>query len=156
MSDLTVLGVDPGGKWTGMVLRAHTGDVIVNVLGIRDDDEPIHEYGAAMRETLFELGDGHQIDAIALEGLTEPNPHMGMINVGGLLDTAVVYGAIGAWPWPVPVYIVEPGGHGSAPLAAYPGELIGEREKKGTGVLKHCRSAWDIAGVGCVMHRAAG
>ena len=89
---------------------------------------------------------------VAVEGLHVPTPHMGMTSVKGLIDTARVLGwvewvACQVWGDQGPFVSVPPGGHGTAPRSTYPPELIGAREgPKLTGRLRHCRSAWDVAG----------
>lgn len=89
---------------------------------------------------------------VAAEDLSTPSPHMGTISVHGLLDTAVVLGAIAGH---VNVF-VPPGGHGSHSLQAYTAELVGKHEKSGLGRLRHCRSAWDIAAAGEALLRSWG
>lgn len=81
---------------------------------------------------------------VAIEDIVHPSPHLGLANMEGLLHTAQVLGALRS-TFPAAV-LVRPGGHGSAPLASYPPELVGDREPKGTGKLRHARSAWDVAG----------
>lgn len=91
---------------------------------------------------------------VAVEDLNEPTPHLGLTNVGGLIGAAMVLGAV-VFAYPAAV-IVPPGGHGAAPLATYPSRLVGPRELKGTGKLRHLRSAWDVSGAAPVVMRLAG
>ena len=149
---MRIIGVDPGGRESGLVVRERDGTCLEAVLVLRDDGADIQEYVTDFAASLIGLVDEYDVDAVAVEGYKPPNPHMGMINVAGLLDACAVCGAALAAPIRVVTYLVTPGGHGAAPLQAYPSQLIGKREKKGTGLLRHCRSAWDIAGIGMVMH----
>lgn len=153
---LVVVGVDPGAAATGVVVRrgaavaaaclVHRGDAL---------DGYLAEVGAAV------LGyrDDHQADMVAVEDTVPPEPHMGLSNPAGIIGAAQVLGAVVALaPGAV---LVPPAGWG-APVgsrvelcARYPLELIGPRERKGTGRLRHLRSAWDVAGWAARTHRHA-
>lgn len=150
---MKVIGVDPGGSTTGLVVRKGR-DCIDHQLVERGDD-----FGGYLREVLsaidafdWEFG----CDLICVEGLNPPNPHLGMTNVGWLMDTAQVLGAVRA-RWPDCV-VVPPARHGKTPdlpqphldaymADRYPANLIGSRERGGKygGKLRHARSAFDVA-----------
>ena len=149
-----MLGVDPGGQHTGVVLRRGR-DVLRAGTCERDLDEKVHRYAHRVALEVLEwhtagaLEHGDRVH-LAVEGVVEPSPHMGLTNVRGLLDTAVVFGALAAtYPG---LIVVRPGGNGSAPLRSYPAVLVGENERKGTGKLRHVRSAYDVAGAGALLY----
>jgi len=81
---------------------------------------------------------------IAVEGVVNPSPHLGLSNPGGIIAAGMVLGAV-LVGHPDAV-LVRPGRHGSQALNSYPSELIGPRETTGAGKLRHARSAWDVAG----------
>ena len=140
------IGVDPGGRHTGIVLR-HS-DQLVRWMLIRRAtplDAYLEEVVAAVVEMYAyapTVGIGGPI-LVAVEDLNDPNPHMGVTAVRGIIDTAQVIGALSVT---LPIVRIPPGRHGSAPLAAYPTALRGARELVGKGKLRHVRSAWDVAG----------
>ena len=139
-----VVGVDPGGRSCGVVSRE--GDRMTRAtLCTRTDAQTDAQWLREVVETICQ----HRTtrSTVAVEGLTHPNPHLGLANVTGLLNTAQVLGAV---LFAIPdAIVVAPGGNGSAPLSAYPAELVGAREKQGTGKRRHLRSAWDVAGSVC-------
>lgn len=157
-SSPVVLGIDPGGKTCGMVLRQ--GRTVTRAVLVINSDAP-----ALSRDYLAEVIDaaedayewGSYFDPpgtrrlVAIEDVVHPNPHLGLANMDGLLHTAQVLGALRV-RFPDAI-LVRPGGHGSAPLASYPPELVGDKEIKGTGKLRHARSAYDIAGAAVVQLR---
>jgi hypothetical protein len=155
-----VVGCDPGGRETGVVARL--GDEVLWHAVIKADlTEPVVAYLDAVHQAV-ELALSAAIDAsgdplplIGVEGVVPPSPFFKgsyqSINVGGLINAAVVLGAVvGTHCTPAErIIIVPPAGHGAnRPLRlCYPPELIGEREgEAGEGKLRHCRSAWDVAG----------
>jgi hypothetical protein len=162
-----VLGVDPGAKGTGLALVAH-GQLrhAETVRTVRADPlRPAHTYLASVLEqvtlALIDAGQrGELVEAIAVEGVTKPNPHMNRRNGRAATDpshimgAAMVFGAVVAHDWPVRVLVVRPGGNGSRPLGAYPSPLVSDAERRvsgwqmrpaGTGKLKDQRSAYDVA-----------
>lgn len=143
----TVVGVDPGCRETGIVVR--TGETVDYACLVISDEEgiPTHAYIDEVVETVRELVVEDRL--LAVEGLVvphgrRPDGEAGIMNVKGILGTAAVYGAIvGCFPEAI---VVPPERHGSAPLAVYPHSLVGPRETKGKGKYRHVRSAFDIAG----------
>jgi hypothetical protein len=140
------LGVDPGGTWTGLVARR--GDELVEFAVLRrpagQDDRTWVSRVLEESRWLAALRATGEPMLVAVESLNPPIGRMGMITLTGLIGAAAVYGAVlGEYPAAV---TVAPGGHGSAPLGAYPQQLRGAREKQGTGRWRHARSAWDVAG----------
>lgn len=152
-----ILGIDPGGAATGMVLREHAG---VHAYAVIERKKlPELDYLRSVAEAIVPLT-GH-IDHVAIEGLVAPSPYINgkkqLIRPEHVMNVSVTYG----WILSVLVnvldlepIIVPPNGHGSRHEALgldvrrlYPAELIGSREgPAGTGILRHARSAWDIAG----------
>lgn len=151
-----VIGVDPGGKSTGIVVRR--GKNLLRAVLLQRDMPSVFEWAeeccTAVEDLLAEVRRAARDDdvVVAAEDLSTPSPHMGTISVRGLLDTAVVLGAIAGH---VNVF-VPPSRHGSHSLQAYPAELVGKHEKSGLGRLRHCRSAWDIAAAGEALLRSWG
>lgn len=144
------LGVDPGGRYTGVVTkdrdRVLSACVLTRTTGGKFPDAHY------INEVLDEITNHIEIvEFIALEGVVEPEPHMGIISVAGLVGTGVVFGAVLA-RWPNAV-IVPPGGNGSLPDAAYPPEI--RRRVRLGGPTDHARSAYDVARVGEVLYRAS-
>lgn len=141
-SSPVVLGIDPGGHETGVVVRRGrqvlAGELVTAEKGM------CAGYLREVVGAVSTLAAEHSIAFLAVEDLVHPNPHLGLANVAGLMDTAQVLGALRVY-FPL-LILVRPGGHGSAPLASYPLELVGVREKRGTGRMRHLRSAFDIAG----------
>ena len=145
---MMLLGVDPGGRETGIVLR--DGRALHRwMLITREGDLDVYckEVAEAVGELVAWSSDP---PTIVVEDLNEPSGHMGIVGTKGLLDTAQVLGGLATL---FDIVRVPPGGHGSGPLKAYPAPLVGDREIKGAGRLRHCRSAWDIAGYGLYSGR---
>jgi len=150
-----VVGVDPGGSWTGIVVRRGGDAVWVDAChrGPSMTDAAWFGYlrqvlDAAVAEARSLAGGA---GLVAVEDVVAPNPHVRVTNVGALLATAKVVGMV-LTLHPSAV-LVRPGGHGSAPLSSYPPNLVGGRERAGAGRLKHARSAYDVAGAGLVQWR---
>lgn len=151
---MIVVGIDPGGAATGIVTRDRDHPVDARLV-LRLDDDDNRTY---LSRVLAQLALGlHDAELVAVEGVNPPTPQMGTTSVKGLLDTARILGAIEGWAWTELAWdrlvVVPPGGHGSAPLRTYPPHLIGPRETKGTGVRRHLRSAWDVAGAARTQQR---
>lgn len=141
-----VLGIDPGGKETGVVILNSKDDVVYYHVVQRLGEPNVSAYA---RRVIAELTractpfPGVEL-LVAVEGVRPPNPHLGTTNVQGLLDAARVLAAIQA-EWPDAIE-VPPGGNGSGPINAYPECLRPTRGSgKGKDRLRHCRSAFDCA-----------
>lgn len=157
---MIVLGIDPGGAGTGLVLVNTGADaVLAHRLVEREDRDEVAAYLDRLTTAIEELlaADAPVPELVAIEGLVEPSGHLGIANTRGLLDAAEALGWVRCYcrGLPVPTIIVRPGGHGAAPLNAYPSELASARERKGTGRLRHVRSAFDVARAGAKLHRHA-
>lgn len=144
-----IVGIDPGGRWTGIVARSESefvaGELVDQKKCPGDWVDYLDAIWASLRCVWERCDRGDEEMIVALEGVRAPNPHVRMSNVSALLDTAQVIGGL-RWRLADRCVMVDPGGHGSQLLASYPAELVGERERRGTGKLRHMRSAWDVAG----------
>ncbi|MGH3737267.1 MAG: hypothetical protein ACRDT6_16870 [Micromonosporaceae bacterium] len=173
MSDLAVVGVDPGSRWTAGVLRvgdaalwgwtlgplnhAGTPAAIANA----DDVEALSRYAdriADMIERTIEYAGaaGHQRVRVAIEAARVPIGYAGgrrtrIALVDWLTPRCVGLALRGAYPdarW------VLPDRHGRRPREAYPVELRGARPphwppcEARKGERDHERAAYDVAGVG--------
>jgi hypothetical protein len=178
-----ILGVDPGARATGLVVLNSLGNLVTHNVIERPADEHVLAWcnrctEAAQRLLLTALGFGpdahlhrdpdlndlvddlHPV-VLAIEAVVEPNPHRNrangkaIINTGGIIDTAAVFGAFANFPGTGPGIAVRPGGHGSQPYATYPDELITPAERRAKGwrlrpagqssTIRHARSAYDVA-----------
>ena len=152
---MIVLGIDPGGASTGLAIVDTRGNGVGwHALVERDRTEPLTAYLEAIADEVASASDT-ALDLVALEDLTDPSPHLGLANVRGLIDTATVTGWIlGVLRYSsVPVTMVAPGEHGSAPIGAYPEAIRSPRERVGAGRLRHVRSAYDVAIAGARQAR---
>lgn len=145
------IGVDPGSRETGIVARQ--GRDLLGHQVVRRTTKDRFPDVCYIDEVLCAIWRfGKLPDArgglLAIEGVEPPNPHLGMSNPTGVMGTSIVLGAVMGEFRHSPVVLVEPAAHGQAPLRTYPPELIGEKERRGAGRLRHCRSAWDIARAG--------
>lgn len=153
-----VVGADPGGRETGLVLCAGKQvlerEVVVRTTkGLLADTAYLNKVIDRIHHYRSVAGDDHPL--LAVEGLVEPNPHLGLTKVIPLIATGMVLGAILA-VYPDAV-VVRPGGHGSRFVTAYPEELRPTRgQGKGMDRLRHTRSAYDIAHAGRIVARQNG
>lgn len=163
---MTVVGVDPGARQTGLAVV--TGDgrtLLASSTIVRDgriaellvpDERYLANVVGALRDACRAWGP----EIVAVELVSRPRQHLnGGLARGGkggaaadpsaLLATATVIGAIAGRSWtPADLVLVPPGGNGGRPVGAYPPELRGPREQLhtvGTGKLRHERSAYDVA-----------
>jgi hypothetical protein len=152
---VTMVGVDPGGRYTGIVTRSGDGVSACCVMTrTTGDDLPDKEYiDEVLREIASQL---EQADCLAVEGLVvphgrRPDGESTIMTVAGIMGTAMIFGAVVArWPH---VIVVSPGANGALPEFAYP-ERIRKRTRLG-GPSTHARSAYDVAKSAAVVYRAA-
>jgi hypothetical protein len=170
---MIVLGIDPGARWTALVVRE--GDHLIDrdlldretyrasVAGITLADDRITEWAryctvaaTGLIRSLRDVADVN-VEAIGVEGVVAPRPHAApgkgprLTDVGPTIETAWVAGALCER---LNAVVVEPSGFGApAPNrrvleAMYPADLIGPRETTGSGKTswQHLRAAYDIAG----------
>lgn len=144
-----IIGIDPGCNETGIICRRQN-DLKGGWLVVRKDvPEPIYilECLDSIHALILRWGSKPESQMlVAIEDIEPPNPHLGQIELSGIIGTAKVFGAVlGAFPQAV---VVDPAGLGSLPFAAYPVPLRPTRgQGKGHDENRHLRSAWDIAGV---------
>lgn len=156
MTPRVVIGVDPGGRTTGIVARiAHVclaADLVTrDGPAVFPDAVYLDEVVAAIGGLVVYVEQDRPRPTIAVEGVVHPNGHVRMINAAGLLGTAAVLGAVLAY-FPAAV-VVPPAGNGAGPRSAYPAALWPPTEKRGAGRCRHLRSAWDVAEAGAFLAR---
>ena len=146
----TALGVDPGSRSSGFVVR-RSGELLASSVVERPKGQSLQTFGIRVSAEAQDLLSEWHPDVAALEGLNVPNSHMGRgtAQVRSYGETNRIIGHLEAlgWAW----VVIAPKGNGSAAPSSYPDALYGEREHpanggKGTGKLRHARSAWDVAG----------
>ena len=168
----TWLGIDPGGRETGIAVRR--GDRLlawaVTVRRGQDTTPPADYVAAVAIDALAALADaGVAADDPALRVASEDvrywpgrsghhcpacrGTHVPARNMTGVLGAAIVHGAILA-RWPATV-IVPPGqGHGGLHGLAYPEPI--RPSGRGHDRARHARSAWDVTyHAETLAHRAA-
>lgn len=155
------LGVDPGGRETGLVVR-HRDTLCAHSVVIRQDSLTIPDGGYCQqvaREAVRLLRKAGTLPrdpdlVVCVEGVRYwPKGGDGKRppNLTGLLGTAVVLGSIVA-RWPAAV-VVKPGvGHGSLADWVYP-EPIQQTGAKGKDLMRHCRSGWDASYHGETLYK---
>lgn len=149
-----IVACDPGCRESGVVARSGRDLLGASLVmsaaeaGALPDARYVAEVLAAIAE-YRERGGLEAPAIVAVEAVTKPNTHhdgqLRFITPIALIGTAIVYGAIlGVYPDAV---VVQPGGHGQAPMVSYP-EILRPTSGQGKGYDKrrHVRSAWDIAG----------
>lgn len=160
----TVLGVDPGDRFVGIVARRGTEVRGARILDRRRFPDAADRVGwvavvlvavdveLSRQADELDLGKASALATgelvLAVEDVKAPNPHVrrrdgnALTNLDGILGTAVVVGAlVAAYP---DLTLVAPGGNGRAPAFGYPGEL-GKGVRLG-GPSDHARAAYDVAG----------
>ena len=153
---MPVLGVDPGARYTGVVLR--DGDAVLHattLVRVKDDTDPVEWARLCVTEIKIILFTVCPPETkMGIEGVSVPkgfsNGKRAPINPGPILFAGVVLGAVStAWPDAV---IIPPGGNGSQHITNYPPDLVGRRPAElpgstnGAGTRDHEQSAYDVAG----------
>jgi hypothetical protein len=165
-----VLGVDPGERWTGVVLRRRD-DLLDHVVIDRRKVDPYAEvvsdvYLHATEDAVNDILGRHDLQGlagtpaltIAVEDFTKPIGYR-TIRPAQLIGMGVISGWLRrAFPERL---LVSPIGnsHGKYPLAAYPAALVSDgerrhairkrtwmREAPQNSAISHAREAWDVAG----------
>lgn len=146
------IGIDPGGRYTGVSVR--DGDIVLlSSTYVRPDDTPIVTWAVTVSDMIVNDVINHFPDAkIGIEGISDPKGFSGgkkaPINPKYIIHAATVLGAI-ASKLPNAV-IIKPGKNGSGEI--YPDVLNGRRPKDLPGISdgattrNHERSAFDVAG----------
>lgn len=158
MIPATWVGIDPGGRFTGIVVRQ--GSELLGWMLIRRElDEGAlgvgPQYIAAVVGAVTNLKYAAGA-AVAVEALNAPtgfrNGKREPINPGHAMAAAMILGGVlAAFPHAL---LVPPGDNGAGSLSTYPDDLVTKREriaglnrKAGDSAdIHHCRSAWDVAG----------
>lgn len=155
-----VIGVDPGARYTGVVIR--DGDVpLYSATLVRPDSMSQTGWALHCVDEIRKVIDAHPggILPVAVEGVRPPKGFVrgrkAPVNPGDIMFAAVVLGAvIGTWRDAV---IIPPGGNGSQHITHYPPALVGRRPKtlpgssNGAGTRDHEQSAFDVAGKGAKL-----
>lgn len=172
---MRVLGVDPGARDTGIVLRA--GDRLLHAETLTRAGEelftgrgpgvgPVH-LGHLNRALDRVWADTGGWDLAGIECVVAPSPHVNrrngnaVIDVRPLLAAAIVLGDLQRHLADLaPVVWVPPGHNGSGALASYPPQLVSDAERRHGlnrigegGKLRHVRSAWDVSGQASLLAR---
>jgi hypothetical protein len=156
-----VMGIDPGYRDTGItVVASAPGAVLPSLLaGVTVRRETPATPGTSLTEgayldlvehALDELAERFAIAAVGIEDVLAPSPHLGTINVTGIIATGVTAGSCRAWArarfGSARVAMVRPRRNGSGHPAAYPVELLDRGGKVApSGKRRHERSAYDVA-----------
>lgn len=151
-----IVGIDPGGRDTGIVAINSRDEVLTHRVLHRETDDVIPDAGY-VRQVLHEtigvanwlLLDTDEV-LVAVEGVTAPNPQLrrrdgnSLTNPAGIIGAAMVLGGlVGYWTKAI---VIPPGRNGSHVLDGYPLELRPTRGKgRGQDRLRHARSAFDVA-----------
>jgi hypothetical protein len=152
-----VLGVDPGAKATGVVVR-YGNELAYGTTALRDKGEPVEEYAAGVvklaagiTERFADTLVGRPL--VAIEAVLAPNVwnngDRAVLHPQSVMDTCTVAGHIAGWATAerIEVEWVRPGHNGQGFMGAYPVALRPTRGKgAGKDRLRHLRSAWDVAG----------
>ena len=143
---MIVVGVDPGSRETGLILRSND-DLLDFHVAVRGDRRKLPS-GGYLRDVVGRVRKWeveHGVEVIGVETVAWwPATGKGgpPRNQHGLYGTAMVLGAV-LLRWPDAVE-VEPGkGHGGLHRQAYPVQIRGT--DAGADRLRHCRSAWDVS-----------
>lgn len=152
MSGRIVLGVDPGGRETGVVLR-HGEDLLGAGVPVRQDQLLIPDgtYTRQVTKVALQLLDDHGLGPrdpsliVCVEGVRYwPQQKATQRNLTGLLGAAVVLGAI-VERWSNAVVVPPGSGHGGLHEQAYPRPIRPAEHGKGQDRNRHARSAWDCS-----------
>lgn len=158
MSSEIFVGIDPGPKYTGVVVRQ--GDEVLYASTFVRPKEmlPITWAVTVTNRVLIDVIANYPDAKVGIEGVTVPNAYNGgklaMINPKSTIHLGIVVGAF-AMALPNAV-IVRPGKNGSQEI--YPECLSGRRPKElagtnaGAGTRNHEKSAYDVAGLAEGLH----
>lgn len=147
-----VLGVDPGARYVGLVLR--DGDAVLWAETITADEPDTAVWCRLVVDRVGEVASIIGPTAMAVESITAPtgfkDGKVSSINPGFVARAAAVFGAVvGAFPG---VVSIRPGGNGSRHSSFYPPALVGRRPEGlpgrqwAAGTRAHEQSAYDVAG----------
>lgn len=151
----SVIGIDPGGRSTGLVLLSGDRLIDADVIERKGKDRvPEASYLVEVRKRV-QVACFRSVDRplLCVEGLKAPNAyHDGKrkpISPLDLVGPAMVLGMILA-EWPEAV-VVPPGGNGARDWFAYPEQIRQPIGGKGSDRMRHARSAYDVAVQGLTL-----
>jgi hypothetical protein len=148
-----VIGVDPGARYTGVVVR--NGEIVVHSTTlVRPKELDGVTWAKLVVEGVQEILKEFGAIPMGLEGISDPkgfqNGKRAAINPRDIIRTGIVVGAVAvAFP---DAQIIAPGKNGSRGKENYPPVLVGRRPKtlpgdsNGAGTRNHEQSAFDVAG----------
>lgn len=161
---VTTIGVDPGARWTGIVVRS-LADLLWHTVIDRYDCAGWPGYldavEAGMQTASREAHAGPAPVTWRVESVVEPVGYE-FIRPADLIGLGIAEGWVRRAvtvvdPWAHPV-LVRPAGHGHKPLSTYPRALVTAAEARfadrsrswnrpagQNAVIRHARSAWDVA-----------
>lgn len=149
----TVMGIDPGARYTGIIVRDNDEPIYSGIF-VRPADMSSTDWALESVRLSLEVYKEYSPTHVALEGISDPKGfykgQQAAINPKDIIRTGVVLGALVA-TWPQAI-IVDPGGNGDRHESFYPDALNGRRPKdlagsnKGANTRKHEKSAYDVAG----------
>lgn len=162
---MIIVGVDPGGRTTGLAVRdtkldtdqgyvthqlvARTGNNLLPVWADRTWSTYAHNVLRSIDRLLADAAESDRGPVeLAVETLHTPSGFakgkpapLNRNQLGGLMGTCgILVVVLARWP---NAGIIAPGGHGSAGQIAYPPQIRKPEHVK-VDVLRHCRSAWDV------------
>ena len=167
-TNLYSIGVDPGSRYTGVVVRL--GDTVVwaETLVRTDELDQVQDYFLYVIDKVNKVVKHYQNIPnseiiVSIEGVVDPKGFKGgkkaAINPKDIIRTAATFGALVAELKNLNPYIIRPGKHGSLDESWYPPEIKGRRAKSllpeypdKTPTRSHEKSAYDIAGAGILEH----
>lgn len=137
-----IVGVDPG--YTTGICAVRSDSSVYNAGLVRWETltELWRTYAAEVAAHVERIVDGADTFTVKVEDIVAPNPHLGLSNPKHAINTARLIGYLEAL---YDCELVRPGKKGGRPLSEYPAALVADNEPKGTGKLRHARSAYDIA-----------
>ena len=137
-----IIAVHPTGRRTSIVRRA--GNELTGWRLTAADPDPFGDLKTILDQLVELLRPG---DRVALVRLPSPTALTGHGAGWRVLRRALLLGALLNDPlmdW-APL-LVRHAAYGTWHLSGYPAELVGPREQRGSGRLRVCRAAWDLAG----------
>lgn len=171
---MTTIGVDPGARWTGIVVRS-SADLWWHIVIDRDDCDGWPGYLDAvetgMQAASREAHGGPDPVTWRVESVVGPVGYE-FVRPADLIGLGITEGWVRRVvtvvdPWAQPV-LVRPSGHGHKPLSTYPRALVTDTEARyadrhrswhrpagQNAVIRHARSAWDVAGPNWLTEQAA-
>jgi hypothetical protein len=159
-----VIGVDPGARYTGVVIR--DGDAVLHASTLVRPDNVTSgtEWSLLVVAQIQQILTQFPVTTpMGVEGISDPKGFQhgkrAAINPKDIIRAAIVLGAVVA-TWPAAV-VVEPGSNGSRHYSNYPASLIGRRpadlpgDSQSAGTRGHEQSAYDVAGKAAEVAYAA-